>query len=280
MIRRRMPIVLPPFEDRLRDAIAQYWGTLETQAQKQRHGVDHGRRGAVTGGKQMNGFAELVDWLLRQNGLGEASIYVRTKRELPGFFRPTKDWDMLVVHEGHLIAAVELTSHWIPPLASDTNTRIEETVGMAADVWTAFREGVYGRIRPRPWLGRVMLLEDRTVSNRPPSAGRAPVEAFPDFSIGSFGRRYEQILHEFTHQRLFDSAALLASPGKGGSQGSFIEPAADLSMKRLLASLASYVGGYLAEVKLRPGSPGGIAPVPSRKMRTIAGSTPRSRASA
>jgi hypothetical protein len=30
MIRRRMPIVLPPFEDRLRDAIAQYWGTLET----------------------------------------------------------------------------------------------------------------------------------------------------------------------------------------------------------------------------------------------------------
>jgi hypothetical protein len=88
MIRRQMPIVLPPFEDRLRKAVAQYWGTLETQAQKQRQGVDHGRRGAVTGGKQMNGFAELVDWLLRQNGLGEASIYVRTKRELPGFFRP------------------------------------------------------------------------------------------------------------------------------------------------------------------------------------------------
>ena len=121
---------------------------------------------------------------------------------------------MLVVHAGHLIAAVELTSHWIPPLASDTNTRIEETVGMAVDVWTAFREGAYGRIRPRPWLGWVMLLEDRTVSNRPPSAGRAPVEAFPDFSIGSFGRRYEQILHEFTHERLFDRRHSSPRPGR------------------------------------------------------------------
>jgi hypothetical protein len=105
-----MPIVLPPFEDRLRKAVAHYWRTLAGQSHKQKAGVDHGRRGAVTGGKQMDGFCELVDWLLRQNGLGEASIYVRTKRELPGFFRPTKDWDMLVVHEGHLIAAVEFKS--------------------------------------------------------------------------------------------------------------------------------------------------------------------------
>jgi hypothetical protein len=231
MIRRRMPIVLPPFEDRLRKAVAHYWRTLVAQSGKQKAGMDHGRRSAVTGGKQMDGFCELVDWVLRENGLGEASIYVRSDCELPGFFRPTKEWDMLVVHEGRTVAAIEFTSQRVPPLASDTNTRIEETIGMAEGMWTAFRQEANGRSRPRPWLGWVMLVKDSTDS-------------------GSYGRRYEQILHKFVHERLFDSAALLASPGKGGAQGAFIEPTEDLSMDRLLANLVGWVGGYFGEVKL------------------------------
>jgi hypothetical protein len=253
MIRRRMPIVLPPFQDRLSKAVAHYWRTLEAQTHKQKVGTDRGRRSAVTGGKQMDGFCELVDWVLRENGLDEASTYLRTGREIPGFFRPTKEWDMLVVHEGRTMAAVEFTSYRVPTLASDTNTRIEETVGIAADVWTAYGKGAYDPPRKRPWLGWVMLFEDRTVAQRPASAAQSPVETFPDFSIGSYGRRYEQLLHKFTHERLFDSAALLASAGKAGAQGTFIEPTEDLSMKWFLASLAGYVAGYLAEVKLRGG---------------------------
>jgi hypothetical protein len=231
MIRRRMPIVLPPFEDRLRKAVAHYWRTLAAQSTKQKAGMDHGRRSAVTGGKQMDGFCELVDWVLRENGLGEASIYVRSDRELPGFFRPTKEWDMLVVHEGRTVAAIEFTSQRVPPHASDTNMRIEETIGMAEGMWTAFRQEANGRSRPRPWLGWVMLVEDSTDSR-------------------SYDWRYEQILHKFAHERLFDSAALLTSPEKCGAGGAFIESAEGLSMKRLLSSLAGWVGGYFGEVKL------------------------------
>jgi hypothetical protein len=280
MIRRRMPIVLPPFQNRLSKAVAHYWRTLEDQTRKQKAGMDHGRRSAVTGGKQMDGFCELVDWVLRENGMGEASIYLRSDREIPGFFRPTKEWDMLVVHEGRTVAAVEVTSQRVPPLASDTNTRIEETIGMASDVWTAYSKGAYAPPRKRPWLGWVMLFEDRTVAQRPALKGQSPVEAFPDFSIGSYGRRYDQILHKFTHERLFDSAALLASPGKVGTQGTFIEPAEDLCMKWFLASLAGYVAGYMAEVKYRPGGSGGISPVPSRERPAATNGIRRARATA
>ncbi len=222
---------MPPFEDRLRKAVAHYWRTLAAQSGKQKVGTDHGRRSAVTGGKQMDGFCELVDWVLRENGLDEATIYVRSDREIPGFFRPTKEWDMLVVHQGRTVAAIEFTSQRVPPLASDTSSRIEETIGMAEDMWTAFRRDAFGRTRPRPWLGWVMLFEDRTES-------------------GSYGTCYEQILHKLTHERLFDAAALLASPGKGGVQGALVEPAEDLSMRCFLASLLGWVGGYMAEVKL------------------------------
>ncbi|HEX3697003.1 MAG TPA: PaeR7I family type II restriction endonuclease, partial [Polyangia bacterium] len=103
-----MPFVrvnVPTFESRLNAAIAHYWKALDAQAAKQGESKtsDRGRRAAVTGGKQMDGFCKLVNWLLLENGLGEASIYVHEKRQIPGFFRPTKDWDMLVVHEGHLV---------------------------------------------------------------------------------------------------------------------------------------------------------------------------------
>ena len=280
MIRRRMPIVLPPFQDRLSKAVAHYWRALEDQTRKQKVGMDHGRRSAVTGGKQMDGFCELVDWVLRENGLGEANVYARSTGESPGFFPPTKEWDMLVVHEGRTVAAVEVTSQRVPPLASDTNTRIEETIGMAADVWTAYGKGAYSPPRKRPWLGWVMLFADRTVAQRPGLKGQPPVEAFPDFSMGSYGRRYEQILHKFTHERLFDSAALLASPGKAGTQGAFVEPAEDLCMKWFLASLAGYVAGYLAEVKYRPGSSECVLSPPSRERPAATSGIRRARATA
>ena len=107
---------------------------------------------------------------------------------------------------------------------------------MAGDVWTAFRKGEYGAGRGRPWLGWVLLFEDRTSS--------AP----------SNDRRYEQALRKFVHERLIDSAAFLASIGKGSAQGAYLEPAVDLTMKRFLASLMGRVGGHLALAGLRSGS--------------------------
>jgi hypothetical protein len=77
--------------------------------------MDHGCRSAVTGSKHMDGFCELVDWMLRENGLDDASIYLRSDREIPDFFRPTKEWDMLVVHKGLTMAAVEFTWRALGP---------------------------------------------------------------------------------------------------------------------------------------------------------------------
>jgi len=87
-----MATVLPPFEKRLREAVAHYWRTLKEQSAKQTTGsADRGQRAAVTGGKQMDGFCHLFLWLLVHNGLEDACIYTRSKRELPGYFRATKD---------------------------------------------------------------------------------------------------------------------------------------------------------------------------------------------
>ncbi len=244
-----MPIVLPPFEDRLREAVAHYWGTRAAQLSRQKAGTDHGRRSEATGGKHMDGFCELARWVLHENGLGEAGIYMRADREIPGFFRPTKEWDMLVAHEGHLVAAVEFKSQRGPSFGNNFNNRTEEALGTATDLWTAFREGAYGKGRPRPWLGWVMLLEECAGSTRPVAVAEPHFKVFSEFSTASCAGRYELLLRKLVYEKLYDAATFLTSTEKGGVRGDFAEPAEDLTMKRFLASFAGHVAGYLAAIK-------------------------------
>jgi type II restriction enzyme len=81
---------------------------------------------------------------VRENGLAEAEIHFnRSALTLPGYFRPTKLWDLLVMYQGRLIAAIELKSHIGPSFGNNFNNRTEEAIGTAVDLWTAFREGAF-----------------------------------------------------------------------------------------------------------------------------------------
>lgn len=244
-------VSVPSFDDRIRQAVAHYWKTLERQAAKQGRGkkADRGRRAAVTGGGQMNGFCDLVNWILLENGLAEASIYVKNRRELPGYFRATKDWDMLVVHEGHLVAALEFKSHRGPSFGNNVNNRAEEALGNASDLWTAYREGAFGTDRLRPWLGWVMLLEDCPQSTRPVRVAEPHFKVFPEFRGASYSKRYELLLRKLVLEKLYDGAAFLMTTEAQGRRGYYSEPASDLSMKRFLVGLAGHVATYVASIR-------------------------------
>ncbi|MGI8906117.1 MAG: PaeR7I family type II restriction endonuclease [Candidatus Sumerlaeaceae bacterium] len=242
-----MSIVLPPFEDRLGEAIAHYWTTLIKQAKPRKgRASDRGRRSAVTGGKQMDGFCSLIHWVLSINGIGDASVYVRNKRELPGFFRPTKDWDLVVVHDRFLIAAIEFKSQRGPSFGNNFNNRTEEALGNATDLWTAYREGAFGTERLRPWLGWVMLLEDCPGSTRPVSVCEPHFSVFPEFRTASYAGRYELLLRRLVTEKLYDATAFIMSTEPEGMHGIYTEPAADLTMKKLLAGLAGHASAYMA----------------------------------
>ncbi len=113
---------------------------------------DQGERAGVTAGKNMDGFIALIRDIVSANGLAHAEVYQsRTLLTLPGFFRPTKLWDLLVVHKGALIAAIEMKSQVGPSFGNNFNNRTEEAIGTAHDLWTAYREGAFGK-QPRPYV--------------------------------------------------------------------------------------------------------------------------------
>ena len=131
-----MPLNLANYEKKTREAIKAFWGNREAALQKQIEAgtQDRGNRGAVTAGKNMDGFIVLAMDLLKANGLRKATVH-RSGRllTLPGFFRPTKLWDLVVLNEGRLVAALEFKSQ-VGSFGNNCNNRTEESIGTAVDL--------------------------------------------------------------------------------------------------------------------------------------------------
>lgn len=125
-----MGVDLVDYERKAREAVKAFWGNREAARQKQIESgkADQGERAGVTAGKNMDGFIALVGDIVRANGLAHASIMLeRSVLTLPGFFRPTKLWDMLVVQGGELVAALEFKSQVGPSFGNNFNNRTERT---------------------------------------------------------------------------------------------------------------------------------------------------------
>jgi hypothetical protein len=171
---------------RLQRAVQSYWDARAKNKEKQVQSgkIDAGTRGEVTGGTQMGALEVLVADILCDAGMDKLDIRTRTALELPGYFRATKKWDLMVVSEGQLVMAMEFKSQAGKSIGSNVNNRAEEAVGSAKDIWTAYREGRFGKSLA-PFLGYFFLLEDRP-SVRTPVSNKEPY--FPVDPVGGHGR--------------------------------------------------------------------------------------------
>ena len=234
----------PPLDlqQRVAKAIAHYWRTRQNQSKRQKASGqrDQGARGAVTGGAQMDGFIELFTELLLAAGVDRGCIFYETALELPGFFRPTKQWDLLVVRDNQLLVALEAKSQSGPSFGNNFNNRTEEAMGSALDLWTAYREGAFNK-STRPWLGYLFLLEDCDASRRPVGVVEPHFRVFPEFKEASYARRYELFCRKLARERHYDATAFLMADAKSGVKGIFTEPAEDLTFTRLARSFSAHI---------------------------------------
>ena len=212
--------------EKVSKAIRHFWSTRNAQAANQGRTTgqrDAGARTAVTGGRQLDGFVALCRELLVEAGLPEANVYWSEKREIPGYFRPQKEWDLLAVVRSQLIAVIEFKSQVGPSFGNNYNNRTEEALGSATDLWAAYREGAF-KPSQRPWLGYLFLLEECPRSLSPVAVREPHFEVFQDFHGASYAKRYEILLLKLLRERLYDGACLLLSTKEDGIQGEYREP--------------------------------------------------------
>lgn len=248
---------------RLREAVKHYWRTRSSQGDKQGApgAKDAGQRSSVTGGKQMDGFARLVADLLAEEGIAQSSIFFdnKGKRTIPGFYRPTKDWDLVVVADTQLWIAVELKSQVGPSFGNNYNNRVEEGLGNAVDIRTAHAKQTFGTVKP--FVGYLLLLEDRAECHGPV---RATETHFPirtelrdiTYMAGSkpmslsYARRYEMFCRKVVLENVYDAAAFMLAAKRDAHRGLYNEPAPDLAFTKLVAGILGKAHEYLTTKRL------------------------------
>lgn len=245
-----MALDLINYELKAREAVQAFWGNREAARQKQIEAgkVDLGERAGVTAGKNMDGFIALVIDLVRANGLVFAQVQQqRTLLTLPGYFRPTKLWDLLVVHEGQLIATIELKSEVGPSFGNNFNNRAEEAIGTAFDLWTAYREGAFGK-QPRPFVGWLMLVED-TPNSRTPVKDKSPhFPIFEEFKGASYLKRCDLLCQRLVQEQLYTTASVIASPRRAAQTGEFTALSPMTDLKVFVTSLAGHIAAEAARL--------------------------------
>ncbi len=245
-----MALDLVDYEHKSRDAVKAFWGNREAAKRKQIEAgkTDQGERAGVTAGKNMDGFLALVIDLIKANGLTHAKIYQnRAMLTLPGYFRPTKLWDLLVIYKNELIAAIELKSQ-VGSFGNNFNNRTEEAIGTAHDFWTAYREGALGK-QPRPFIGWLMMVEDAPNSRRSVRDTSHHFPIFEDFRGASYLKRYDLLCQKLVQEQLYTAASLITSPRSAIENGEFSELSAMTGLRTFVTALAGHVAAESARLE-------------------------------
>jgi type II restriction enzyme len=238
-----MALDLSDYDNKAHAAIKAFWQSREDAKQKQKASgkADQGERAGVTGGKNMDGFANLVIDIVKANGLPHAQIHQkRAVLTLPGYFRPTKLWDLLVINDGRLVAALEFKSHVGPSFGNNFNNRTEEAIGTSHDLWTAYREGAFGK-QARPFVGWLMVVEDAPASRSPVKDQSPHFPVFKEFVGASYQKRYDILCQRLALEQLYSAAAVIATPRSAVADGAYSELSAMTGLRSFVAALAGHI---------------------------------------
>ena len=242
-----MGLDLANYEELAREATKAFWGNRAAaeEAQEASGRSDQGGRSGVTAGKNMDGFIDLIVAVVKANGLGDEAIFFkRGMLELPGYYRASKQWDVVVRNGKRLVAAIELKSQVGPSFGNNVNNRAEEAIGTAHDFWVARREDVFGDTQP--FIGWLMMVEGAPASRKPVGVKEPHFAAQAEFADASYLDRYEILCRRLVQEGLYTNAALLASERDAARAGTFSILSDVTSQKGFVAQLAAHVAAEVA----------------------------------
>lgn len=233
------------YQDLLKSAIKLFWETRNSQkdAQSEKEIKDTGNRSSVTGGKQLDGLLKLLLVVATDAGIPSECIFIKNN-QLPGYFRPTKNWDLIIISPTKkLIAVVELKSQ-VGSFGNNFNNRTEEALGSATDLWTAFREKAFPN-QPAPWLGYLIVVEKSDKSTSPVKINEPYYKVFKEFKKTSYLDRYKLFCQKLMLERLYSQCCLIWVT----NDHQFGDMESSISIETFLYSFVGHLTGQLHEFK-------------------------------
>lgn len=224
------------YKEDVERAVSSFW---ETKAKQGTASEDKSGHGDVAGGKQMDGFIDLLKKVavdtLKIDAFDDSCIITKNNY-IPGYFRSSKNWDFLVVTPSRkLVAAIELKSQG-GSYGNNFNNRAEEAIGSALDLKTAYEKKLFPNQQFFPWLGYLMIVgidgSAKTVKNK-----KCLYPVLPEFKDTTYIDRYKILCNKLQSEKLYTKTALL----KTSSREDYADVDDKISLESFLKSFADYL---------------------------------------
>ena len=201
---------------------------------------------SVRADAHLKGLGKLVREIFMAVGFDSEDVLVKAEKEegnsrgrgksktqiLPGYFRVTKNWDLLVIRQNLLVAAVEFKS-MNTSAGKNVNNRVEEVLGSGTDLWAAHDANYVGLVKP--WLGYFMILEDSDEITSPVRVDKANFDTDRAFNGKSYVERYQIACERMVDKGLYDAACLVVS--KQDPEDPLYEPSERLGINQFAAAV-------------------------------------------
>lgn len=225
--------------DNMKNALLTMYKNLDEAAERQekRGGHDQGARSKVTGGKHLNVVAEAIRNDLIAAGYNPDDVYYENNcLTLPGWFRPSKDWDLMAFDGQDLLATVELKSI-NSSFGNNCNNRSEESLGSAVDIAHAVKnELVPFQVAP-PVVGYVMVVRLCEASTKPGKSSKKSIYPIDSvFAGASYMQRLVVLCRRLLSERLYQAVWIV---GVDPIAGTVEEPDQNLTYDKFIETLSA-----------------------------------------
>lgn len=228
------------------DAVLHIWQS-RTEARERQIAAgktDAGLRSEVTSGGHMDMMANLIADAFVDAKIPRSSVFCgRSSLKLPGYFRAEKQWDIVVVHKGQLVAAIELKAI-ASSYGNNMNNRTEEALGNAVDLAHSIKHNLVGS--HTPWLGYVFVIRDeqgKKGSNHPVGVKEPHFKIDPAFKDKSYKERAQILCKRLALERLYDKVWFVTADPDTSTVN---EPDTEMSWVKFKAAIEGKVGEVLA----------------------------------
>jgi hypothetical protein len=137
--------------------------------------------------------------------------------------------------------AVEFKSQVGPSFGNNFNNRAEEAIGNAEDIWTAYREGRFGR-HQAPMLGYFFLLENCAKVHASVRNVEPYFKVDPVFAGSSYARRYAVLCERLVLERKYTSVCLTLATKSSPTDVAF--PEASLNFRQFAAAADAHARAF------------------------------------
>ena len=196
-----------------------------------------GKRGAVIGGCNMDTFANLLADVTRKYAPCGTEVHIG-KRDtgLPGYFRASKNWDLIAYKDRNLISLIELKSQ-ASSYGNNFNNRCEESLGSAVDFRAAEKYETFPKLIS-PFSGYLFLLMCNEEAYSPVKISSMNWSVRNEFIDSSYVKRYELLCARLMEEKLYNNACLITLDVNGDVN---LNPAQEIGFSKFIAFYISHL---------------------------------------